>query len=98
MKLYKIIIVVTCAVAMACAAADGQKRTECHGYRDEVIRIDFPATLAGFSMTTRTTYADGDDDYSLSYFAGKDAASRGLTIYVFNKKHQKHSNPLIEIF
>ena len=86
MKLYKIIIVVTCAVAMACAAADGQKRTECHGYYDEVIRINFPATLAGFSMTTRTTYADGDDDYSLSYFAGNDAARRDLTIYVFNKE------------
>ena len=85
MTLHKTMMVAACAVAMACAAADGQKRTECHGYRDAVIRIDFPATLAGFSMTTRTTYADGDDDYSLSYLAGKGATQRELTIYVYNR-------------
>ena len=78
-------MVTTVAVmAAVCAAADAtSKSVECHIYRDAAIRMAFPERLAGLSMTTRTTYMRGDDDYSLSYFSTEGGVKRDLSIYVY---------------
>ena len=78
-------MVTTVAVmAAVCAAADATpKSVECHMYRDAAIRLAFPERLAGLTMTTRTTYAQGDDNYSLSYFPTEGGVKRYLSIYVY---------------
>jgi hypothetical protein len=61
----------------------------CQTHIDPVLHVKFPTVIGDMRMATRTTYRDGDYDYSIRYNSDESAdlqsGGRHLDLYVYTR-------------